>query len=147
MIEVFQPNFDTKDGIFWIAYEDFFKYFNSITISQVSNWYELRLRGKFLRCWEKEDPDEDWVLSKFYYTFKLFDKAKVSIGIHQEDERILGPERINLDLHLLILKRHNNGSLTLEHDSNSITDRELFIHLDLSPGHYIVIPRTTGGNM
>jgi len=31
-IEVFQPVFDTKDGTFWICFEDFFKYFSAITI-------------------------------------------------------------------------------------------------------------------
>jgi len=148
MIEVFKPSFDSKDGTFWMSYEDFFKYFNSITVCKVSNWNELRLRGKFIRCWEKEDPDEDWILSKFYYTFKLFEETELSIGIHQEDERILGSDRRGyLDLQILILKRHTNGTLTIEHESDSRTDREVYVNLNLSAGHYIVIPRTTGGNM
>jgi calpain-15 len=147
-IEVFAPKFDAHDGTFWMWYEDFFKYFWSITIWKVENWYELRLRGKFIKVWELEDPDEDWVLSKFYYTFHLDQKTKIEIGLHQEDERIIGADRRGyLDMQILILKRHGNGTLTLEHDSGSSSDRDLNTSLELQAGHYVVIPRTSGATL
>jgi hypothetical protein len=31
-IDVFEPNFDSKDGTFWMNYEDFFKNFNKVAI-------------------------------------------------------------------------------------------------------------------
>ena len=147
-IQVFKPTFDSRDGTFWICYEDFFKYFNSITVCKVANWNELRLRGKFIKVFEREDTDEDWVLSKFYYTFHLKEKATVDISLYQEDQRILGADRRGyLDLQILVLKRHTNGTLTLEHDSGSEFDREMETCVDLGPGHYIVIPRTSGATL
>jgi len=65
------------------------------------------------------------VLSKFYYSFHLDEPAKVDIGVHQEDERILGSEkRRYIDLQILVLKRHSNGTLSIEHDSGSFSDRD-----------------------
>lgn len=147
-ISVFKPKFDSKDGTFWMSYQDYFKYFNSVNICKVKNWYEARFRGKFIKCWELEDTDEDWVLSKFYYTFKLFDTTNIEFGLHQEDVRILGADRRGyLDLQILILKRHQNGTLTLEHDSGSVTDRELYTSISLTAGHYIIVPRSSGASM
>jgi len=145
-----------------MSYQDFFKYFNAVTICKVNNWDELRLRGKFLRLWENEDPDEDWVLSKFYYSFRLSEQTELNIGLHQEDERCMrgrqkemaksGSSHISsksfyLDLHIIILKRNNNGSITLVHESESDLDREVYTSVTLKPGHYIVIPRTSGGSL
>ena len=144
----FEPKFDLKDGTFFMEYHDFLKNFNGLNICKIANWYDLRLRGKFIRCWEKEDPDEDWVLSKFYYRFKLFDHTKITIGIHQEDERIIGADRRRyLDMQLIIIKRHANGTLTIAAISESKSDRDVEVTLDLPAGDYIVIPRTCGAAM
>ena len=40
MINAFKPNFDERDGTFWMSYDDFFKYFTSITICRIKNWNE-----------------------------------------------------------------------------------------------------------
>jgi len=78
-----------------------------------------------MRVFETEDVDEDFVLSKFYYSFHLEETAEIIVGLHQEDERILGAKlRRYLDLQILILKRHTNGTLTIEHDSGSFCDRD-----------------------
>lgn len=147
-IDAFKPEFDEKDGTFWISYQDFFKYFNSITIWKVANFNEWRLKGKFIRVWEEEDPDEDWVISKFYYSFRLEEQSRIDIGLHQEDERALGADRRrHVDLQIIILKRHANGTLTLEHISESETERDCETMVDLGPGHYIVIPRTCGATL
>jgi hypothetical protein len=88
------------------------------------------------------------VLSKFYYTFKLTEEALIEFGLHQEDQKILGANRRGyLDLQILILKRHQNGTLTFEHDSGSDNGREIYTSVTLSPGHYIIIPRTSGAGM
>ena len=49
MRDAFEPNFDVKDGSFWISYEDFLKNFCSVTICKVENWNEIRLKGIFMR--------------------------------------------------------------------------------------------------
>jgi len=148
MIEAFKPSFDTSDGSFWISYKDFFRYFTSITVCKVENWKELRLKGIFMKVMEQDDPDEDFCISKFYYSFHLEEETVIEIGLHQEDERILGADRRRyIDMQILILKRHSNGTLTIEHDSGSICDRDCETHVALSPGHYIVVPRSCGATL
>ena len=147
-IDFFKPDFDTKDGTFWMCLEDFFKCFVSITVCKMADWKEVRLKGKFIRLKETENEDEDWVLSKFYYSFHLEDTAKIDICLHQEDKRILGADkRRYVDLQILILRRNEDGTLTLAHDSGSNCDRDLEICVSLNPGHYIVVPRTCGATM
>lgn len=148
MIDAFQPSFDVNDGTFWISFKDFLSYFCSITVCKVENWRELRLKGIFLRVFEAEDQDEDFVLSKFYYSFHLEEETVIEIGLHQEDERIMGADRRRyVDMQILLLKRHSNGTLTIEFDSGSMCDRDCEAHVNLAPGHYIVIPRTSGATL
>lgn len=147
-IQAIQPNFDHNDGSFWMSYQDFFRYFTSITMCKVDNWNEVRLKGIFLRAYEEEDEDEDFVLTKFHYTFHLEEEAEIHIGLHQEDERILGAElRRYVDLQVIILKRNKNGTLTVAHVSDNTTDRDLDFTVTLKPGHYIAVPRTCGATL
>lgn len=114
-INAFNPVFDTEDGTFWMSYDDdFFKYFDSMSICKAQNWQELRLKGKFIKVVEQEDQSKDWTISQFYYTFSLDRAAVVEIGLHQEDERILGAERRpNIDMSYIVLKKEDNGKLTV----------------------------------
>ena len=92
-----------------MSYEDFFMNFDSLTICKTQNWNELRLKGKFIRVQESQNPSNDWVISQFYYSFHLDKRTHIEIGLHQEDQRILGAERRPyLDLSLVILKRSGN---------------------------------------
>jgi calpain-15 len=139
------PDFDAKDGSFWMSYVDFFKYFTSISVCKVDNWNTIRLKGIYLRVLEEDDKDEDFVLSKFYYSFHLQEKAEIMIGLHQEDDRVLGAKfRRYVDQQILVLQRHTNGTLTIAHDSGSFDNRDNETTCNLGPGHYIVIPRTCG---
>lgn len=143
-----KPNFNSKDGSFWMSYQDFFKYFTSITVCKVDNWNTVRLKGIYLRVIETDDVDEDWVLSKFYYSFRLEEKAEIMISLHQEDDRVLGSElRRYVDQQVLILQRHTNGTLTLAHDSGSFDCRDNETTVTLGPGHYVVVPRTSGATL
>ena len=147
-LEAIQPNFDAKDGSFWMSYQDFFRYFTSITVCKVDNWNEVRLKGIFLRVFEEEDEDEDFVLSKFYYTFHLEEETEIMIGMHQEDDRILGADlRRYVDMQVVILKRCTNGSLKCAYVSDSKSARDLDMTVTLGSGHYIVIPRTCGATL
>jgi len=146
MLDAFRPQFDADDGSFWMSYEDFFKYFESLTFCKVDNWRELRLKGKFIRVQEEQNPGNDWVISQFFYTFNLHSPTQIHIGLHQEDERIIGAEkRPYLDLSYVILKRSDEGDLSVAGIADHENDRDLEAVFNLDEGHYIVIPRTTGG--
>jgi hypothetical protein len=53
----------------------------------VSNWQEIRVRGKFL-CLEDKDNQENMVtLSKWQYLVEISKPTHLIVGVHQEDER------------------------------------------------------------
>lgn len=62
-----KPVLDDTDGTFWMCFDDFTKYFRSINVCKVRNWQEARIRGKFLRRKDANEPANEQVVSKFYY--------------------------------------------------------------------------------
>lgn len=106
MIEEFKPVLDANDGSFWMSLEDFVMRFDSVNICEVRNWNELRLKGKFIRVQEKEGEENEWVVPKFYYTFSVNeDETDMHIGLHQEDDRILGADRRRfLDVSMILFR-------------------------------------------
>ena len=72
------------DGAFWMAYEDFIKYFAKFSVSLQRSpsskpWAEARCRGAVT----VEEP-------ALTYSLKLTRPAHVVVGVHQRDERTLG---------------------------------------------------------
>lgn len=110
MIELVEPTFDGEDGSFWMSYADFMKKFESMNICEVSQWNELRLKGKFVKTHQKGNEDNDFVLTKFAYQFKVTEETDIHIGIHQEDERIFGVKdrRPYQDISFAIFKKLGN---------------------------------------
>jgi hypothetical protein len=146
MRQLVQPSLDEEDGTFWMSFEDFCANFESLDVSRVSNWDELRLRGKFIRYNDINDPDNEVVVSKWFYALEVPEKSHVIIGLHQEDERAEGtlPRRGYMDMGIALLKRNQeDGSSFLQHrDFQSARDTEL--ETVLEAGSYLVVPRTTG---
>ena len=88
MISLIEPNLeDSNDGGFWMSFEDFIKYFQTVNVTRVKNWEEVRLKGKFLRVQDAGNKTNEIVLSKWYYTVEVKKQTHLIIGLHQEDER------------------------------------------------------------
>lgn len=136
---------DETDGSFWMSFQDFVAKFDSFDVCRVSNWDELRIRGRFIRYNDVTDPDNEVVVSKWFYALEVPAKTHLIIGLHQEDERIDGtlPRRSYLDFGLAILKRDQEGT-KLVHYKDYVMARDCEIECVLEPGSYIVVPRTTG---
>lgn len=140
------PQLDGEDGSFWMCLEDFVQKFDSIDICRVSNWDELRLRGRFIRYNDINEPDNEVVVSKWYYALEVYEKSHVIVGLHQEDERAEGtlPRKGYIDFGMALIKRDAiEGSSFIQHKDLSI-GRDCEMECLLEPGSYLVVPRTSG---
>jgi calpain-15 len=102
----------TEDMTFWMSYLEAVSYFKSLNVCRVQNWNEIRIKGKFLRVQDIEQPSIEVVLSKWYYQVEVKDQpARIFIGLHQEDERIKGVllRRPYMDVSLAVLKCTTEG--------------------------------------
>ena len=136
---VFKPDFNINDGIFWMSYKDFIERYDQVMVCKVENWNEVRLKGKFIKVQEMSSTN-DWILSQFYYTFSLSQSTHLEIGIHQEDERILGAERRPyIDLSYVILKRERSGELKVAGIADNVSERDVEQGFELTEGDYIVV--------
>ena len=117
---------EEDDGTFWMSFDDFCKNFESLDVCRVSNWDELRVRGRFIRYNDLNNPDNENIVSKWFYALELPKKTHIVIGVHQEDERIEGtlPRRPYMDFGLALLKRDENGT-TLHHYKENVMSRDI----------------------
>ena len=142
-----QPNFSEEDGSFWMNYDDFQAQFYCVNCCKVRNWDEVRIKGKFIRVQEIDDPKIEQVVSKWYYTIEVQEKAKVSVSIHQEDERSNGVALLRpyQDIGIAILKKKNDGNVELINFTDFEFDRQVEQNHEFEePGTYIILPRTSG---
>lgn len=145
MREIFNPSLDETDGTFWMSFDDFTVHFRALNVCRVKNWEEIRIKGKFIRVQDIDDPDIEVILSKWYYSLDVSEPTRIFIGVHQEDERIHGVlnRRPYLDVGISILKRTSDG-VTLVDLKDLVLERQNELDVVLDPGSYIILPRTTG---
>lgn len=101
-----------------MGFDDFMYKFDTIGLSRVTNWDELRLRGKFIRYSDVKEPENEIVVSKWYYALEVPEKSHVVIGLHQEDERqeATMQRRPYIDMGVALLKRDiMDGSKFVQH--------------------------------
>ena len=144
--QAIKPNLAGDDGSWWMCYEDMLKNFYCLNVCKVRNWDEVRIKGKFIKIQEIDDPDIEITLSKWYYSMEIMDKTKIVISLHQEDERISGVvvNRPYLDVSIVVLKRLRNNQVELVDFEDFKFERQVHLELELESGSYIVLPRTTG---
>lgn len=73
---------DENDGSFWMNFQDFVKFFDSFEVCKISNWDELRLRGRFIRYYDLNDLDNEVVVSKWFYALEVPAKTHLVFGLH-----------------------------------------------------------------
>lgn len=146
MKQLVKPNLQGDDGTWWMSYEDLLKNFYCLNVCKVRNWDEVRIKGKFIKIQEIDDPDIEVTLSKWYYSIEIVEKTKIVISVHQEDERIAGVSQLRpyLDIGIAVMKRENNSSVSLVGYADFKFERQSQLELDLDSGSYIILPRTTG---
>lgn len=65
-----------------MSFEDFVRNFDSIDVCRISNWDELRVRGRFIRYSDKNDDNKVEVISKWIYALEVPYKTHVVVGLH-----------------------------------------------------------------
>jgi calpain-15 len=140
------PSFDEDDLNFWMSLEDFCTHFSSLHVCRVKNWDEVRIKGKFIRVQDVEDTNLEVVVSKWFYSIDLPERVRLFIGVHQEDERQVGvaTKRQYLDIGIVVLKRLNDGTITVIGKQDFEIARQAELEIVLEPGSYIVLPKTSG---
>lgn len=58
---------ESQDCSFWMSFMEAVSYFKSMNVCRVHNWNEVRIKGKYLRINDLEDPNIEVVQSKWYY--------------------------------------------------------------------------------
>lgn len=140
------PSFDDEDTNFWMNFDDFTQHFSALHVCRVKNWDEVRIKGKFIRVQDVEDSSLEVVVSKWFYSIDLPERVRLFIGIHQEDERQAGVagKRQYMDIGIVVLKRLNDGTITVVGKQDPVIDRQCELEIVLDPGSYIVLPKTSG---
>ena len=140
------PILEETDGTFWMSFEDFIQHFWTLNVCWVKNWEEVWIKGKFIWVQDVEDSDIEVVLSKWYYSLDINEPTRIFIGIHQEDEWIkcAMARRPYLDVGIVVLKRTNDNNVELVDLKDFAIERQVELEVNLEPGSYIILPRTTG---
>lgn len=146
MVDIIKPTFDINDGSFWMSFQDFVDYFQSLDVCRVRNWEEARIRGRFVRFSDSENLTLDFVQSKWIYALDIPKKTHLLITLSQEDERIEGvlPRRPYIDMGVAVLKMDKEQGSTLVLHKDYQVERSIELELVLEAGHYMIVPRTTG---
>lgn len=68
--DILNPKLDEDDGTFWMCYDDFIRHFSGVNVCKTETCNEIRLKGKFVRVSEEEQPT-DLVVSKWFYCLDI----------------------------------------------------------------------------
>jgi hypothetical protein len=82
MKNAFSPVLDENDGTFWMSFNDFTKYFDSLDVCKINDWDELSIRGRFIRYNDVNNPDNEVVVSKWFYALEVPSKTHLIVGLH-----------------------------------------------------------------
>ena len=131
-------SFDPEDGTIWVSFDEFRRNFMSVTICHSQALYEARLRGKFLRVASVDG--RSLALSKYYYCLQVTETSQFHLSLLQEGN---SPLRPTLDLGFFLFRREA-GDPQLHSYLLAQEDQQLHWQVELPPGNYIVLPKTSG---
>lgn len=141
MKRAIKPTFSPDDGVFWMAWHDFLKYFDSINVCFTTSpdgleWEEDRKEGFFVK-----DGDDSFG-PEHVYEFTLKTQTNVHAAVHQADTRNPSAEPY-IEFGVMILD--SEGQVMA--DSSIARSRETNCPAELEAGTYRVVPYTCGYKM
>ena len=133
-------------GTLILKFDDFLNEFSSFAVCYAKNWDEVRIRGKFVALKDSENLIEV-ILSKWYYCIQLEKTTNIIISLFQDEDKFkeYDTRKQLMDISLTILKQdvQKNEISHLQTLDFSITSN-IQTELNLPPGQYIILPRTSG---
>lgn len=131
--------------------KEFFSYFNHYNILPIKNLSDLIIRGRFTRVLDINDADYECFISAFYYLIEVNEIMLLDINLHLKDEEFFQSRYDSLkggfDLSIVILQCRKNDNYEIQYAHFFETGDNLSCVISLTPGRYILIPRTTGVNL
>eukprot|EP01041_Mallomonas_annulata_P004099 gene4099-8154_t len=127
------------DGSFWMTFEDMVKHFDSLNVCNcragVRPWIEQRKKAVGGRV----------TVSMFELQIK--DRGVYYVSVHQADERIAkSSQYIDIGVAVLRLKGPGGDMVGAEliNAAAIVPERQVQLKLELTPGHYVIVPTTSG---
>lgn len=146
MIAAINPVLTENDGTFWMNWRDFLSNFKGVNYCRVADFQEVRKKGVFQKV---NYNNEDIVLSKEVYAVDCDKDTKVFIGLHQDDERLIGvsSKRTFIDLGIVVLEVQGEEYTVVDYKEQN-TERQVELEFNLEAGkRYVIVPLTTGCNL
>lgn len=128
--------------------KELFSYFNQFIIIPTDIKYEINLRSKFIRVIDFINDEVESIISSHYYEFNIDNTQIININlcIKENDYFSSRYDTYDFDLSFSILRKHSDSTYEVIyfHPFNYNT---IIAEIELKPGKYILIPRTTGRSM
>ena len=93
------------------------------------------------------DNKIETIISKWYYSINVEKQTNVIISLHQDEDRIKDNDSKKqiMDISISVLKQDNNLNEITHIESLDFTiSPNAQVEINLPPGNYIILPRTTG---
>lgn len=102
-----------EDDILYIPFVDIFRLFDTAVISKLTNWEDMRIRGRFERFTDSNDRDYQILISKWYYIIEIDYNTDQYIYLHQEPEskQFVYDYRPYLSVGLMVYSVDEDGEL------------------------------------
>ena len=148
IINEYKNNNNDNNNLMFLTIEDFLKEFSEIVICYTKKWEDVRIRGKFVDN-STEYNNNSIILSKCFYNINIERETNIIINLFQDDDEFIfnqNNSRKNLlDISLAILKQDNDiNKISLIKSLDFSFSSNIQIEIKLSPGNYIIFPRTSG---
>eukprot|EP00049_Salpingoeca_infusionum_P004408 m.78901 g.78901 ORF g.78901 m.78901 type:complete len:505 (+) comp12550_c0_seq5:1907-3421(+) len=132
---------DSSDGLFWMCFQDFLKYFTRVNICYThshrgSKWQDTRVKGRITYTGEGvEFP---------MFSLNLATDSEVWLSVHQNDERVLQGQPY-VDIGLVVMKVNEDGTHTFVDAAGGSWKRQEQLRIPtLDAGDYLIVPFTSG---
>jgi len=146
LAKVFEQNNEKSTVI--LSEKEFFSFFNCFSVVPVKPCIETTVRSRFTRVCDQKNPEIEAFISAHYFEIEVNDLQQIEILLNLKDEEFFSSRYRNkiqgfdLSVAVLVPDRHDTYEIQYAHffEFNSKVSCEI----SLTPGRYIIIPRTTG---